>query len=294
MNRAQLFFAASAVSFATIMGSMAHAVSTLYSDRVSWQAAAASYKTIDFATDDSGNPISSPAANVNFATLSLKGVSFLDVHSFNNSYIYGNTNTMHINLPANTTALAADLSPLSGIQGIFTVTLSTGEIFSAVSGFDVTDKTFFGLTSPSNIQWVEINLNTGRVAMDDFSFVASNPVLQVRIDIKPGTTDNQVNPINPDSGGLTPVSIISTSTFNAANVAPGSVRFGHNGTEAPAVSYSLQDTNGDGLLDLVLQFKTLQTGILCGDTSAKLSGQLTSGQPISGSDVIKTVGCTVN
>jgi hypothetical protein len=63
------------------------------------------------------------------------------------------------------------------------------------------------------------------------------------------------------------------------------------GTEAPIVTHSYQDTNGDGRLVVVMQFRTQSTGIQCGDTMSKLTGQTTGGAQFTGADVIRTVGC---
>jgi hypothetical protein len=108
--------------------------------------------------------------------------------------------------------------------------------------------------------------------------------LQVKIDIKPGETPN---PINVSSTGLIPVAILSTPTFNAKTVAPSSIRFGPAG--ANTVKSSIQDVNGDGLPDLVMQFKTQQAGIKLGDTQACLTGKTKSGLDIQGCDQIRTV-----
>jgi hypothetical protein len=40
-----------------------------------------------------------------------------------------------------------------------------------------------------------------------------------------------------------------------------------------------------------LHFATQQTGILCGDSSARLTGNAFDGQSTEGSDSIKAVGC---
>ncbi len=109
-------------------------------------------------------------------------------------------------------------------------------------------------------------------------------VLQVPIDIKPGEDPAS---INPNSVGVTPVAILSTPTFDATTVAPQSVKFGPNG--ASPVNFSIQDVDGDGTPDLVLQFTTTQTGIVAGNTQACLTGQTTGGVSIMGCDTIQTV-----
>ena len=116
---------------------------------------------------------------------------------------------------------------------------------------------------------------------------ASNEI-SVSLDIKPGSSENSVN---PNSRGRIPVTILTTETFDASTVDPTSVRFGSTGTEAAPVHWALEDVDGDGDLDLILHFNTQETGILCGDTSASLTGETFSGQAIGGSDAITTVGC---
>lgn len=110
----------------------------------------------------------------------------------------------------------------------------------------------------------------------------------VAIDIKPGSFPNS---INPRSKGVIPVAILTTDTFDATTVDPLSVVFGPNGAVEAHEQGHIEDANGDGDLDLVLHFKTQNTGIQCGDTAAALTGQTFSGQAIEGSDSIVTVGC---
>jgi hypothetical protein len=109
-----------------------------------------------------------------------------------------------------------------------------------------------------------------------------------RIDIKPGDSPNS---INPRSRGVIPVVLLSTDTFDAMIADPATIRFGATGTEAAPVLFALDDINGDGKKDLILHFRTQDTGIVCGATSACLSGETFGGQAIIGSDSIKTVGC---
>lgn len=111
--------------------------------------------------------------------------------------------------------------------------------------------------------------------------------LNVNIDVHPG--DNQPV-VNLRSQGAVPVVILSTSTFDATKVNPLTVRFGRTGTEASPVHSSLQDVNGDGLLDMVLQFKTQSTGLQLGDSQAILMGRTSDGTPFRGSTAIQVIG----
>ena len=113
---------------------------------------------------------------------------------------------------------------------------------------------------------------------------------QVAIDIKPGATPNVINLL---STGKIPVAVLSSATFDAATVHPATITFGHSGTEAAPASFSLTDVNGDGRKDLVCQFNTQDTGLLCSDTNGLLKGATRAGWPIKGSDSIQTVGCPV-
>jgi len=112
--------------------------------------------------------------------------------------------------------------------------------------------------------------------------------IPVQIDIKPGGTPNAINPADQ---GVVPVAILSTSSFNApSSVDATSVRFGPAGA-APTDGGHIEDVNNDGLPDLVFQFPTPLTGIVCGDTSETLTGKTLSGTSIQGSDSVITVDC---
>jgi hypothetical protein len=119
-------------------------------------------------------------------------------------------------------------------------------------------------------------------------FVPSLPQL-ISIDIKPGRFPNN---INPASKGAIRVAILTTDTFDAATVDPLSVRFARNDARASHGRRShIEDVDEDGDLELVLRLRTRHSGILCGDTSASISGETLDGQAIHGTDAIITVGC---
>ena len=121
--------------------------------------------------------------------------------------------------------------------------------------------------------------NFWRTQITSFTTVGA---IQVPIDVR--------DSINSRSNGIIQVAVLSSSTFNAATVDPLSVRFGPDGAQ-PVQEARIHDANGDGLPDLALHFRTQQTGIECGHTSASLTGQTLDGQAIEGSGAFRTVGC---
>jgi subtilisin family serine protease len=80
----------------------------------------------------------------------------------------------------------------------------------------------------------------------------------VTVDIKPRDFPNS---INVKSKGLIPVAILTTNSFDATAVDPNTVRFGRSGTEAQPVHFALADADGDGDRDLILHFRTEDTGL---------------------------------
>lgn len=121
----------------------------------------------------------------------------------------------------------------------------------------------------------------------DYATIKYSQMITVTIDIKPGSYPNS---INPDSNGVIAVAILSTGTFDATDVDPLTVKFGHNGATETHGTGHFEDVNGDSLLDLVLHFDTRATGVKDGDTSMTLYGKTYSGLDIQGSDSIVTVG----
>lgn len=91
------------------------------------------------------------------------------------------------------------------------------------------------------------------------------PTRPVNIDIKPGSDEN---PINLSSKGSIPVAVLSSPTFDAATVdaytatlASAPVKLKGRGRAQP----SMEDVNGDGLLDQVVHISTQELSLGAGD-----------------------------
>ena len=108
------------------------------------------------------------------------------------------------------------------------------------------------------------------------------------IDIKPGSDPNGVN---VRGNGLIPVAILTTADFDATTVDPSAVTFGPSGASPAHEGRHVEDADGDGDLDLVVHFRTQETGIACDDTDATLQGETRDGTAIYGTDAIKTSDC---
>ena len=126
------------------------------------------------------------------------------------------------------------------------------------------------------------------MGIDNIVVEVGSTVIEVDIDIKPGSDHNSVN---PKSNGKIPVAILSTLDFDATTVDPRSVEFGPDGAVEAHGQGHVEDADGDGDDDLVLHFNTQDTGIQCVDTEASPTGETFGGQAIEGSDAINTVGC---
>ena len=135
--------------------------------------------------------------------------------------------------------------------------------------------------------------NTLRVTMTvsepgDWIRVITLALIEVEIDVKPGSYPNS---INPKAGGVIPVAILTTDTFDASTVDPQTVALegvlakekGKSGKYG-----SLEDVDGDGDLDLVVQIpNTIDWAEDA--TEATLTGETLDGIPIEGIDSVRIV-----
>lgn len=86
------------------------------------------------------------------------------------------------------------------------------------------------------------------------------------------------------------MAILTTPDFDATTVDASTVTFGPGAATMVHKNAHLEDVDGDGDTDMILHFRTKETGIEKGDTEATLTGQTTGVIPITGPDSIRTVG----
>ena len=110
-----------------------------------------------------------------------------------------------------------------------------------------------------------------------------------RIDIKPGSSDND---INVGSEGVVPVAVISGGNASVYDIDVGTLQLGglnlrRNKKNQPQCSF--EDVNLDGIVDLMCHFQNEAANWTPGQTVAVLSGQLKNGASLIASDSIRLV-----
>ncbi len=120
---------------------------------------------------------------------------------------------------------------------------------SLTSGNELTfqPESFVFSVPATNTQPVQILVNGAEVTVS-----SGQTVRPVQIDIIPGSASNT---LNLASNGVISVAILSTTGFDAHTVNIASILF----AGAHATQSLFQDVNGDGLLDLVVKFRTQDT-----------------------------------
>ena len=204
-------------------------------------------------------------------------------------------------------SLTANADPIYVGQGggtsIYRYDLTTGSFvdefinhFGTVGDLSATDGTLY-VGQGGGTSVFRYDLATGSF-IDDFighfgtvgglAINSSTDPEPVTIDIKPGSDPNN---IKPAGNKKIPVAILTNGDFSAQLVDPLSVQFGPDGATESHGRAHIEDVDDDGDMDMLLHFNTQETGIVCGDTVATLTGEAFGGEFITGSDSIVTVKC---
>jgi hypothetical protein len=108
-------------------------------------------------------------------------------------------------------------------------------------------------------------------------------VMEVMIDIKPGSEQNS---INLKSKGVVPVAVLATDSICADMIDPGTVDF----AGAAPQHWSFEDVDNDGDDDIIFHFRTQELLDLDqNSTEATLTAQLLTGEEVSGTDEVRIV-----
>jgi parallel beta-helix repeat protein len=108
------------------------------------------------------------------------------------------------------------------------------------------------------------------------------PVIEVTMDIKPGSDPNS---INLGSKGVVPVAVLSTDDFDASTVDPATVLF----ADAAPLRWTQEDVDGDGDMDLLFHFKVQELSLDATSTEATLTGETFDEAQIQGMDTVNIV-----
>ncbi len=195
------------------------------------------------------------------------------LRSYNNLSLSGGIVVEHISWQLDdptATALSSEALPvdppvLDDWQSIFGI---------SITGF-IPDSDFPYITLPGTEYFIRAHVSSATIAY---------PEIIVTIDIKPGSFPNFINFKNK---GNIPVAILSDSDFDAGSIDQNTVLFA--GASSLSKGKSLEDVNGDGLLDIVFHFNSQNLNLQVGDTSACLIGKTIGGQNLKGSDSVYIV-----
>lgn len=114
-------------------------------------------------------------------------------------------------------------------------------------------------------------------------------VLEVPVDIKPGSNWNAINCEN--ERGVIPVAILSTDLFDATTVDHSTVLFEgacetHVNSKTGELQRHEEDVDGNGYTDLVFHFPMGDSNLDCDSMEGKIVGETFSGEVFKGSDSV--------
>jgi len=129
--------------------------------------------------------------------------------------------------------------------------------------------------------------NTGNVGFSGSAYDNIIVAKSVSIDVLPG---NSANVIYPNRPGKLPVAVLSSASFDAAQVDPATLRFGF-WEASPTEAATITNVDGEFGDDTRVRFKVPDAGIVCNDPDVSLSGETYAGEAITGFDLIDATDC---
>lgn len=124
----------------------------------------------------------------------------------------------------------------------------------------------------------------------DMVYTVADCRASVPIDIQPG---NSSNTVLVSRGGIVTVAILSVPGFDAASVDPASVCFGPplgiGDCSARQAHGFLKDIDHDGDVDMLLSFRSAQTGLTQTSSQGCISGMTFGGFQFHGCDTVRVI-----
>jgi len=171
-----------------------------------------------------------------------------------------------------------------GVSDSIPADAETGYIIQGMSTTPTTDKTYIGEyhVASGPIKIIEIIEQAQTIGPGKWTITTVLP-----IDIHTGNHNDSVIDLKRDK--TIKVTILADTDIDATQIDPATVKLGP--AEAIPVRYQVKDVDHDGDADLILSFKTTDTGLAECDAEATLTGQTYSGEAIQGTDTFTTAGC---
>lgn len=182
------------------------------------------------------------------------------------------------------------------------VDLAPGETFDFILGQCIPPDGGYPIRSFSGLAQLQLVSRSlgGQVgtSTDHVRWIVSEDIqatVDVEIVINPGSKKGA---INVRSDAPISVAILSASMaaggaadFDATQVDPLSIKFGPLGVSPAVEKTRVKDINGDGLMDMVVRFRTRETGLSCSDSVVTLEGQTFDGRPFLATTATTLRGC---
>ena len=131
-----------------------------------------------------------------------------------------------------------------------------------------------------------------KLLANEIAYQDSLAMIEVDIDIKPGSDPNSINCNNEK--GMIAVAILTTEDFDATAVDHTTVSFegashAHVDRKSGEPRRHEEDVDGDGDIDLVFHFRLGDTDLTCDATEGTLMGATFDGQAITGADSVRMI-----